>query len=372
MQTGKKIINALSVSGSLKNIAKKVLENERLLPEEGLQLFECNNLSFLGILAGIAKQRQSKNYVYFNRNFHIEPTNVCVNHCKFCSYRRREGQKGAWECSIEEMVDIVEKYAATGATEVHIVGGVHPKRNLNFYVDLVKAIKKTTPLIHIKAFTAVEIDQMCKMAGVQVKEGLLKLKAAGLESMPGGGAEIFDETLRAEICPDKTSSNEWLNIHEIAHNLGIHTNATILYGLLENYQHRIDHLSRLRNLQDKTKGFNAFIPLKFKHENNKYSKIKETTLIEDLKNYAVSRIYLDNIAHLKAYWPMIGKQAAQLSLSFGVDDLDGTIDDSTKIYSMAGGEENPKSTRKELIEIIKAQGFTPAERDTVYNILETF
>jgi len=210
------------------------------------------------------------------------------------------------------------------------------------------------------------------MANVSVEEGLTLLKQAGLESMPGGGAEIFDETLRAEICPDKTGSEEWLRIHSIAHKMNIPTNATILYGLLETYEHRVDHLNRLRILQDKTKGFNAFIPLKFKRENNKYSKVKETTLVEDLKNYAVSRIFLDNIPHLKAYWPMIGKQAAQLSLSFGVDDLDGTIDDSTKIYSMAGGEENPKSSRQELIQIIKEQGFVPAERDTVYNILETF
>jgi len=210
------------------------------------------------------------------------------------------------------------------------------------------------------------------MANIGVEEGLKKLKAAGLESMPGGGAEIFDEDLRAEICPDKTGSDEWLRIHSIAHRLGIPTNATILYGLLENYEQRIDHLNRLRTLQDQTNGFNAFIPLKFRRENNKYSHVKETTLIEDLKNYAVSRIFLDNIPHLKAYWPMLGKQTAQLSLAYGVDDLDGTIDDSTRIYSMAGGEENPSASRTELIRMIKELNFIPAERDTVYNILQTF
>lgn len=372
MQTNEKIIGALNLSDSLKKIAKKVMHGMRIHPEEGLELFHCNNLSFLGILAGVVKHRSSRNYVYFNRNFHIEPTNVCINHCKFCSYRRREGQKDAWECSIEEMLETVKEQGTSGATEVHIVGGVHPDRNVAFYVDLLKAIKTNAPDLHIKAFTAVEIDQMCRMAGVSVEKGLKKLKNAGLESMPGGGAEIFDENIRAEICPDKTGSEEWLRIHAVAHKLGIPTNATMLYGLLENYEHRIDHLNRLRNLQDTTKGFNAFIPLKFKNENNKYSNVSETTLIEDLKNYAVSRIFLDNIPHVKAYWPMIGKQAAELSLSFGVDDLDGTIDDSTKIYSMAGGEENPKSSRKELIEIIKNQGFIPAERDTLYNILETF
>jgi aminodeoxyfutalosine synthase len=210
------------------------------------------------------------------------------------------------------------------------------------------------------------------MGHVSIEEGLQRLKDAGLKSMPGGGAEIFDEKLRAEICPDKTGSAEWLRIHTVAHKMGIPTNATMLYGLLENYEQRVDHLNRLRETQNESHGFNAFIPLKFKRENNEYSRIKESTLIEDLKNYAVSRIFLHNIPHLKAYWPMIGKQAAQLSLSFGVDDLDGTIDDSTKIYSMAGGEENPSASRSELITMIKDVNLIPAERDTIYNIIETF
>ena len=255
---------------------------------------------------------------------------------------------------------------------MHIVGGVHPNRDISFYTDLLKAIKKEAPQLQIKAFTAVEIDQMCQMGNVSIRDGLEQLKNAGLISLPGGGAEIFDEKTRAEICPDKTSSEDWLKIHETAHQLGIPTNATMLYGLLETYEHRVDHLNRLRTLQDKTNGFNAFIPLKFKRENNAYSKIKETTLVEDLKNFAISRIFLDNIPHLKAYWPMIGKQAAQLSLGFGVDDLDGTIDDSTKIYSMAGGEVNPSASRTELIHLIKEFNLVPAERDTLYNILETF
>jgi aminodeoxyfutalosine synthase len=271
------------------------------------------------------------------------------------------------------MVDIVKANAGKPCTEVHIVGGVHPDRNVGFYADLLKAIKKEAPHLHIKAFTAVEIDQMCKMAGITVEEGLGMLKDAGLESMPGGGAEIFDEDLRAEICPDKTSSAEWLRIHETAHRLGIPTNATMLYGLKENYSHRIDHLSRLRDLQDKTNGFNAFIPLKFRKANNLYSSRKETTVVEDLKNFAVSRIFLDNIPHLKAYWPMIGKQVAQLSLYFGVDDLDGTIDDSTRIYSMAGAEEqNPSASTMELTNLISRSGYIAAERDTLYNILRTF
>ncbi|MEN8117455.1 MAG: aminofutalosine synthase MqnE [Bacteroidota bacterium] len=365
-------INSLNLSTNLRDISLKVLNGKRISTEDALELYNSSNLALLGVLANHTKQRLSGNYVFFNSNFHLEPTNICVNHCKFCSYRRRTGQKGAWEYGINEMVADVKKYSQSGATEVHIVGGVHPDRDVNFYVELLKSIKEVAPDLHIKAFTAVEIDQMCRMGNISAEEGLKMLKKAGLESMPGGGAEIFDEELRAEICPDKTSSEEWLKIHSLAHKMGIPTNSTILYGLLEKYDHRVDHLDRLRKLQDETNGFNAFIPLKFRRENNAYSTVKESTLIEDLKNYAVSRIFLDNIPHLKAYWPMIGKQAAQLSLGFGVDDLDGTIDDSTKIYSMAGGEEKPTASRAELISMIKEVNLIPAERDTVYNILEVF
>jgi aminodeoxyfutalosine synthase len=271
------------------------------------------------------------------------------------------------------MLEIVKSHAGDNSTEVHIVGGVHPERNVWFYRDLLKAIRQAAPGLHIKAFTAVEIDQMCKMAGMTLVEGLTLLREAGLDSMPGGGAEIFDETLRAEICPDKASSSEWLHIHGTAHSLGIPTNATMLYGLKENYHHRIDHLNRLRELQDRTGGFNAFIPLKFRRANNLYASRQETTVVEDLKNFAVSRIFLDNIPHLKAYWPMIGKQVAQLSLSFGVDDLDGTIDDSTRIYSMAGAEEKyPSATSGELAGMVRRSGFVPAERNTLYEIIRTF
>ena len=372
MNSGYNIIQSMQVPAAIKKIADKVFDKEPVSAEDALELYNSSNLPFLGILATEVKKYLSGDYVFFNQNFHLEPTNICVNHCKFCSYRRRKGQKGAWECSIEDIVGDVRKLSEKGATEVHIVGGVHPDRDVNFYVDMLNAIHRETPDLQIKAFTAVEIDQMCKMGNISVEKGLQLLKNAGLKSMPGGGAEIFDEKLRAEICPDKTGSDEWLRIHSIAHHMGIPTNATMLYGLLENYEHRVDHLNRLRKTQEKTNGFNAFIPLKFKRENNEYSRIRESTLIEDLKNYAVSRIFLHNIPHLKAYWPMIGKQAAQLSLNYGVDDLDGTIDDSTKIYSMAGAEENPSASRAELIKMIKDVNLVPAERDTLYNIIELF
>ena len=267
---------------------------------------------------------------------------------------------------------MAESHALSGITEIHIVGGVHPDRDVYFYADLIREIKKILPSVQIKAFTAVEIDAMCRFASLDIREGLILLKEAGLVSLPGGGAEIFDETLRARICPDKTDSEGWLNIHRTAHQLGIPTNSTMLYGLLEDYSHRIDHLNRLRTLQDETGGFNAFIPLKFRHYNNRFSYVAEQTTIEDLKNYAVSRIFLDNIPHLKAYWPMIGKQVAQLSLAFGVDDLDGTIDDTTKIYSMAGSEEqSPAATTGQLVAMITGAGFVPVERDTLYNVISS-
>jgi aminodeoxyfutalosine synthase len=368
------ILNELiGLTPQLRSISDKVLNNGRISEEDAIYLYNSSNVAFLGVLAGIVKARQSGKYIYFNKNFHVEPTNICINNCKFCSYRRRQGQEGAWDCSIDEIVETVRRQALPGVSEVHIVGGVHPGHDIFFYADMLKAVRKAAPQIHIKAFTAVEIDRMCKAAGMEYSEGLLLLKEAGLNSIPGGGAEIFDKNLREEICPGKTSSTDWLQIHETAHQLGIPTNATMLYGLKETCEHRVDHLRRLRNLQDKTHGFNTFIPLKFRNANNFFSDIRETTLVEDMKNYAVSRIYLDNIPHLKAYWPMIGKQVAQLSLSFGVDDLDGTIDDSTRIYSMAGSEEKkPSASISELADLIKRANLIPVLRDSLYNIIEIF
>jgi len=366
-------LEKLNLPENIRKVAEKVIEGERISDKEAIQLYNSSNLPFLGVLAVTAKRKHSGEYVYFNRNFHIEPTNICINHCKFCSFRRDKGQKGAWECTVDEMVQVVEKAVPAGATEVHIVGGVHPERDVRFYSGLLREIKRIAPGLHIKAFTAVEIDQMCRMAGVELQQGLLLLKEAGLDSMPGGGAEIFDEVLRAEISPDKTSSERWLSIHRIAHQMGIPTNATMLYGLKEAYEHRVDHMHRLRDLQDETNGFNCFIPLKFKKKNNQYSSRPEITVQEELKNYAVARIFLDNIPHLKAYWPMTGKQVAQLSLNFGVDDLDGTVDDSTKIYSMAGSDElNPSASTDELTSLIRQSKFVPVQRDTLYNIMEAY
>jgi aminodeoxyfutalosine synthase len=352
-------------------ISDKVASNIRISPDEGLILYKQADLPLLGILAGIVRRRLNGNSVYFNRNFHIEPTNKCVYNCRFCSYHKPADDPESWEYSITQMLDIVKKFDDKDVTEVHIVGGVHPDHDLHYYGALIKKIKEHRPSLHVKAFSAIELDYMISSSGYSIEEGLKILKNYGLDSIPGGGAEIFDEELRKSICDEKSSSELWLTIHETAHRSGIPSNATILYGHIENYSHRIDHMERLRQLQDRTSGFNAFIPLKYKKRNNNMSYLGEVNILEDLRNYAVSRIYLDNFPHIKAYWPMAGKETAQLSLSFGADDMDGTIDDTTKIYSMAGSkEENPAMTTEDICNLIREAGYNPVERDTLYNVIK--
>ncbi len=360
--------------GELKLIAGKVMTGKRITDEEGLLLFEKASLPFVGALANNIREKMHGHKTYFNRNFHIEPTNVCVFSCNFCSYSRLYAHRDeGWELSMEQMLDIVHSYDGKPVTEVHIVGGVHPKMNLEFFMELLRKIKQIRPDLHIKGFTAVELDYMFRKAKVSIEEGLNLMKEAGLESLPGGGAEIFDHDIRQRISADKVDGAGWLAIHEAAHNLGMHTNATMLYGHIENYVHRIDHMSKLRDLQDRTNGFNTFIPLKFRNANNDMSDVKESTLVEDMRMYAIARIYLDNFPHLKAYWPMLGRDNAQLSLSFGVNDIDGTIDDTTKIYSMAGSEEQtPAMTTAQLVTLIKQARRQPIERGTLYNEIRDY
>jgi aminodeoxyfutalosine synthase len=359
---------------SLREIGEKIVGKKRIFFEEGILLFEKAGLPYLGALANFVRESLHGDKTYFNRNFHIEPTNVCVFSCAFCSYSRLYAHREeGWELSVDQMMDTVKKYDGKPVTEVHIVGGVHPKMNLYFFAELLQKIKTHRPDLHIKGFTAVELDYMFRKAKLSVKEGMKILHEAGLDSLPGGGAEIFDEEIRSQICADKVDSNGWLDIHRSAHQMGIHSNATMLYGHIENYSHRLDHMERLRSLQDETGGFNTFIPLKFRNKGNDMSEIHESSVLEDMKLYAVSRIYMDNFAHIKAYWPMLGRQSAQLTLSFGVNDLDGTIDDSTKIYSMAGSEEqNPSLTTAELVALIKQVKREPVERDTLYNEIRNY
>jgi aminodeoxyfutalosine synthase len=363
-----------SLSPHLVHIQEKIYNGERITEEEGLFLFEKASLPFVGSLANYIREKKHGDITYFNRNFHIEPTNVCVFSCNFCSYSRLYAHREeGWELSADQMLHIVKKYDDQPVTEVHIVGGVHPKMNLEFFAEVIRKIKTHRPALHIKGFTAVELDYMFRKAKMTNEEGLSFLKSAGLDSLPGGGAEIFDTEIREKICADKVDADGWMAIHEAAHKLGMHSNATMLYGHIENYAHRIDHMSRLRQLQDKTGGFNTFIPLKFRNKDNDMSNVSESSIVEDMKMYAIARIFMDNFPHLKAYWPMLGRQNAQLSLSFGVNDIDGTIDDTTKIYSMAGAEEqNPSMTTAGLVTLIKQVNRKPVERDTLYNIIKDY
>ncbi|MBZ5855786.1 aminofutalosine synthase MqnE [Flavihumibacter profundi] len=367
-------LNTLVTDRELKKIGQKILQEERLTPDEGILLFEKGSLSWLGAMANFVRERKHGNKTYFNRNFHIEPTNICVFSCKFCSYSKLYAHKEeGWELSIEQMLDIVRKYDGQQVTEVHIVGGVHPKLTITFFADLLKAIKAHRPDLHIKGFTPVELDYMFRKAKVSVEEGMKFLHESGLDSLPGGGAEIFSPEIREQICSDKVDGEGWLKIHKVAHQLGMHSNATMLYGHIEKYRHRIDHMDKLRGLQDETGGFNTFIPLKFRNKDNEMSYLDESSIVEDMKMYAVARLYMDNFQHLKAYWPMLGRNNAQLSLSFGVNDIDGTIDDSTKIYSMAGSEEqNPSMSTAQLVQLIQQVKRQPVERDTLYKEIKDY
>lgn len=373
-QTIESILDNRNLDTDLRRIAEKVLQEERLTPAEGVLLFEKGELGFVGTLAAHVAKRLHGGKVYFNRNFHIEPTNVCVFTCNFCSYSRQYKHRDeGWELTQSEMLDIVKKYDGQPVTEVHIVGGVHPKMNLEFFCETISKIREHRPELHIKGFTAVELEYMIRKAKLSIEDGMKKLHDAGLQSLPGGGAEIFAPEVREQICADKVDGTGWLHIHETAHNLGMHSNATMLYGHIESYAHRVDHMERLRQLQDKTGGFNCFIPLKFRNGDNDMSNIPETSVIEDMRLYSIARLYMDNFRNLKAYWPMLGRQSAQLTLSFGVNDLDGTIDDTTKIYSMAGSEEqSPSMSTEDICDLITAVGKVPVERDTLYNELQVF
>lgn len=364
-------IAKLNLDPQIAQIAENVANGKRLTPEEGLLLFNEAPLALLGMLAKERKEQLSGGEVYYNKNIHIEPTNICVFRCKFCSYRRSAEQDGAWYYSLDQIREIASKYINSPITEVHIVGGVHPRHTLKDYIDMVRVVKQTLPHVVVKAYTAVELHYIINREGVTLHQGLEMLKEVGMEAIPGGGAEIFDPEIRAQICGEKSSATEWLETHKVAHELGITTNATILYGHIENYQHRIDHLEQLRALQDITGGFSAFIPLKFRAANNDMSSSGEVSLTEDMRMLAMSRLYLDNFPHIKAYWPMLGKESTELALHFGADDIDGTIDDTTKIYSMAGAEDQkPKMSSEDMEQLITRAGYRPIERDTFYKAVK--
>ena len=363
-----------NLNTEFKSIAQNIADGKRISYNEGLILYQKAELGYLGILANFIREKKHGDKTYFNRNFHIEPTNLCVYDCKFCSYSRLIKQKDqGWELSMDEMLDLVKKYDGQPVTEVHLVGGVLPQYDVQFYAELFRKIRLHRPDLHIKALTPVEYHYIFKKAKIDYATGMKLMLDAGLNSIPGGGAEIFHPDIREMIAKDKCTGEQWLQIHEEWHKLGQRSNATMLYGHIEDFWHRIDHLDKLRVLQDKTGGFQTFIPLKFRNEGNQMSHIPEVSIIEDLRNYAISRIYLDNFDHIKAYWAMISRETAQLSLNFGVDDIDGTLDDTTKIYSMAGAEEqNPAMSTKELVDLISKVGRHPIERDTLYNVVTDY
>jgi len=349
----------------LAKIRDKVLSGKRLTEADSLELFKSDDIFLLAVLASHIAEKKNGRKAYFVRNRHINPTNICVNRCRFCAFSRSKGQEGAYEMTISEIIKKLRiTHHASRITEVHIVGGLHPDWPFTYYLELVSTIKKNFPKLHIKAFTAVEIDYFSKISGLSLEETLKSLKLCGLGSMPGGGAEIFAPSIRNRLCPEKISGDRWLEVMAAAHKVGLRTNATMLYGHIESYKDRIDHLMKLRKLQDRTGGFQAFIPLAY-HPKNTEMKGSYTSGIDDLKTIAISRLYLDNFDHIKAYWVMLGEKISQLALKFGADDIDGTIIEE-KITHSAGGLTGGQLTAEQLSDMIKKAGRVPIERDSFY------
>ncbi len=355
---------------SIDTIKEKVLSKQRLTREDGIELFRSNDLLALGRMAAHVAQVRNSNRVYFVQNMHINPTNICVNRCKFCAFSKSKGEPGAYEMSIDDILNRARS-AGKGVREFHIVSGLHPDLPFVWYLDMLSALKKEFPKIHLKAFTAVEIDYLAKLSNLSITDTLKRLREAGLGSLPGGGAEIFNTAVRNTLCAEKISGDRWLEVINAAHEIGLKSNATMLYGHIETYEHRIDHLIKLRDLQDRTGGFQAFIPLSFHSQNTEIKKSAYTTGFDDLKTLAISRLMLDNFDHIKAYWVMLGEKIAQVSLNFGVDDLDGTVVEE-RITKAAGGTTDGSITRDEIVHLIKQAGRTPVERDTVYNVVKVW
>jgi len=357
---------------NFETISQKVENNQRISSEEALVLFTSNDLLAVGKLAATVNDRKNGRNVFFNVNRHINPTNICVNRCAFCAFSRTTGQEGAYALTLDEIIQRAVAAEAEGATEVHIVGGLHPDLPFEFYTDMLQGLRKAAPSIHIKAFTAVEIDYFARISGLTTEEVFKLLMAAGLGSMPGGGAEILVEEVRNKICPEKISGQHWLEIIRLAHLAGLKTNATMLYGHVESFADRVAHMEMLRNLQDETGGFQAFIPLAFQPENSDLKlNIRGTSGLDDLKTLAISRIFLDNFVHIKAYWIMLGEKIAQVSLAFGVNDLDGTVVEE-KIGHDAGAASPQSLTKDGIIRLISKADKIPVERDTLYRPIRTF
>jgi aminodeoxyfutalosine synthase len=356
---------------NLTEISEKVEKGIRLSRSDALTLMNSNDLIHLGQLAKKIKERKTGNYAYFNVNRHINLTNICVSRCKFCAFSRDKTDADAYTMTVEEVLEVARSTRHLGITELHIVSGLHPDLPFNYYLEVITRLKEIMPEVHIQAFTAVEIGYFSKISNLSVKEVLTQLKKAGLGSLPGGGAEILNHRVREAVCPKKATADEWLEIMKTAHNLGIKSNATMLYGHVETHEERIDHLLTLRRLQDETGGFQSFIPLPFHPQNTRLTDFEKPTAFENLKMLTISRLVLDNFPHIKAFWIMLGLKVAQLSLLFGVDDLDGTVVEE-KITHAAGAETDQSISREELLDLIFTTGRVPVERDTLYNIIRIY
>jgi aminodeoxyfutalosine synthase len=350
-------------------IHEKVQAGERLSFEEGVTLDTTPDITGVGFLANIVRERKNGNNTYYNLNQHIDYSNVCILHarCHFCAFARKNIQtEGAWEMSVDEFLDKAMYSIDHGCTEIHSVGGLHPKLPFEYYLDIIRGMKQRMPQVHLKFFTAVEIHHFSRIFKKSIEEVLIELKEAGLDSLPGGGAEIFAEETRDKVCPGKLSAEGWLEVHDIAHRVGIPTNATMLYGHVETPEDRVDHLIRLREQQDKSGGFATFIPLAFHPANTRMAYLPSTSGLIDLRSVALSRLMLDNFPHIKVYWIMTGLKVAQVALSFGADDIDGTVTEE-KITHMAGASTPEAVTVDELTRLIQEAGRVPIERDTNYN-----
>lgn len=362
-------VSAALDRAGLGEVAAKVVAGERLSLADGQALFATPNLAAVGALANLVRERQHGDLTYFNRNQHINATNVCEASCMFCSFARlKTGDPQAYTMSLDAALSRLRALRGQVVTEVHIVNGLNPDLPFSYYTDLLSAIREERPDIHIKGFTAVEVHYYAGKFGMTYAEVITALRDAGLGSMPGGGAEIFASRVRKRICHDKVDAEGWIEVHRTAHRLGMRSNCTMLFGMIETPDERLDHMIRLRQLQDETGGFQTFIPLKFHNEHNRLSGLYEATGAEVLRTYAISRLMLDNIPHIKAYWPMLGVQVAQQTLSWGVDDLDGTVREE-RIYHMAGAKTPQAMGRADLVALIEDAGRIAVERDTLYHII---
>lgn len=352
-------------------IAEKVFKGERLSFEDGLSLYLSHDLLSIGVMANYVREQKNGKKTYFINNYHINPTNICTGTCNFCAFAKKKNHPSAYFMELEEVVQRSLKAKELGASEIHMVSGLHPWQDLKFYEEVLKRIKAENPTIHMQAFTAVEIDYLAKQANLSIEETLTRLKAAGLDSLPGGGAEVFAPRIRQMLCPEKISGGRWLEVHGAAHKLGLKSNCTMLYGHFETEEEKVDHLVRLRTLQDETGGFMTYIPLAFHPENTKMDEFYPTTGFDDLKNLAIGRLMLDNIPHVKAFWIQIGEKIAQVSLSFGCDDLDGTVVEE-RITHAAGAKTQQFFGVDRILHTIRKAGYIPVERDTVYNVLKEY